>query len=379
MLPKERVLATLQHREPDRVPTGEIGIDYTITEQALGHPTLYRAKWKEYQALWQGRRDEYVESCKRDLVEIVRKLEWDFVPVFLVPPRNAMPNPPRFIDKYTWVETDGRIMRFSPETEGLPVCVQFPPLSPDTIRDESVHLDPSQFELVDHVVHELGDSHFIVGRGGDGSYPYEYYGIIEILTAMIDNPALVHRAVEVETQRAITVNEALLDAGCDAVLPGDDYCSSKGPMMSPAHFRTYILPGLTALVESAHSKGKYLIKHTDGNTWPIFDMLVEAGIDGWHGIQTKVGMDLGKLKAEYGDSVCLFGGVDVDWLIEGTPEQVRQVTRSAIDSAGNGGGLVVTSGNTIMVGVRCENYLAMLETIRTYGAYPLRQEGRSWL
>lgn len=108
-------------------------------------------------------------------------------------------------------------------------------------------------------------------------------------------------------------------------------------------------------------------------------MLVEAGIDGWRGIQTRVGMDLAKLKAEYGDSACLFGGIDVDWLVEGTPEQVRQVTRSAIDSAGSGGGLVVTSGNTIMVGVRCENYLAMLETIRTYGAYPLRQEGKSWL
>ncbi len=80
-----------------------------------------------------------------------------------------------------------------------------------------------------------------------------------------------------------------------------------------------------------------------------------------------------------GDSVCLFGGVNVDWQIEGTPVQVRQVTGSAIDSAGSGEALVVTSGNTIMVGARCDNCLAMLETIRTRGVYPLRQESTSKL
>ncbi len=61
MLPKERVIAALEFHTPDRIPVGETGVDYTITEQALGHPTLYRGKWKEYTALWEGRRDEYAE------------------------------------------------------------------------------------------------------------------------------------------------------------------------------------------------------------------------------------------------------------------------------------------------------------------------------
>ena len=49
MLPKERVIAALEHRSFDRVPIGEIGVDYSITDRALGHETLYRAKWREYQ------------------------------------------------------------------------------------------------------------------------------------------------------------------------------------------------------------------------------------------------------------------------------------------------------------------------------------------
>jgi uroporphyrinogen decarboxylase len=366
MLPKERIVAALHHREPDRVPVGEIGVDYTVTEQALGHPTLYRAKWKEYQALWQGRREDYVESCKRDLVALARKFEWDFVPVFLVPPRNAPARPPRFLDTYTWQEPDGRIMQFSPESEGHAVCIQYPPLSQDVLVEQPVHIDPSQLELVEHVVRELGATHFILGRGEDGSFPHERYGLTELLVGMIDSPALVHRAINIETRKAIAINEALLDAGCDAVLPGDDYCSAKGPMMSPTHWKTFIFPALRALVESAHHKGKYLIKHTDGKTWAILDMLFEAGIDGWHGIQPKAGMDLALLKERYGERACFWGGVDVDVLVEGTPAEVRAATSYAIDSAARGGGFVLTSGNTLMVGVRYENYLAMLDAARAH-------------
>ena len=64
MLPKERVIAALEHRPFDQVPVGEIGVDYPITDRVLGHKTLHRAKWREYEAYWQGRRDEIVTSYK---------------------------------------------------------------------------------------------------------------------------------------------------------------------------------------------------------------------------------------------------------------------------------------------------------------------------
>ena len=55
MTGKERVIAALEHREPDRVPTGENAVDYELVEKALGRPTLYNARWRELQALWQGK------------------------------------------------------------------------------------------------------------------------------------------------------------------------------------------------------------------------------------------------------------------------------------------------------------------------------------
>jgi len=93
-------------------------------------------------------------------------------------------------------------------------------------------------------------------------------------------------------------------------------------------------------------------------------MIIEAGSDGWHGIQPSIGMDPAKLKEMYGNDLCFFGGVDCDTLVAGTPNEVRQETRYAVQHAGNEGGLVLTSSNTLMVGVKYENYLAMLQAAR---------------
>src|SRR3972149_475146 len=60
VLPRERVLKTLAHQEPDCVPWGEHFCDYNVIEQLLGRPTLMHAKIRETKAMWEGRRDEVV-------------------------------------------------------------------------------------------------------------------------------------------------------------------------------------------------------------------------------------------------------------------------------------------------------------------------------
>ena len=91
MLPKHRVIAALNHEEPDRVPTGENAVDYELVERILGHPTLYNARWRELQALWHGRRAEIVADYGLAHVELVHALEWDYVRVPTVPP-NSLPD-----------------------------------------------------------------------------------------------------------------------------------------------------------------------------------------------------------------------------------------------------------------------------------------------
>ena len=366
MLPKSRVIAALEHQQPDRVPIGEIGVDYHVTEKALGRETLYRAKWKEYQANWQGRRDEIVESYKRDITALAKKFEWDFVPAPLVPSRRPRSDPPEFLSQYRWREANGSEWVFSPESEAGAMCVKYPDLSIEDFADPEP-IDESRLEVAAHLVKEFGGTHFILGRpDDDGTFPFwNTVGMEEFLIRMIKQPDFIKRAIEAHTEATLIEQNALLDVGCDAVLPGADYCGTRGPVMSPKHFRQFSFEALKRLCDETHARGAYVIKHTDGYAWSIMPMLVEAGIDAWHGIQPSIGMDLAKLKEMYGDVLCFFGGVDCATLVAGTPDDVRREVRYAIENAGKNGGLVLTSSNTLLVGVKYENYMAMLDAARS--------------
>jgi len=367
MLPKERVIAALEFKTPDRIPVGETGVDYTITEAGLGRPTLYRAKWKEFTALWQGRRDEYVESCKRDIVDLARKFEHDIVPAFLVPSRYKPVPQPEFIGPYRWRMPDGRVFAFSPESEGHPYLISHPEVALDDLEEIPFEIDDSELELVRHVVKEMGETHFILGRPGDGVLPIMKYTLEFLLTGMIERPEVIHRIIELETNYCIKVSEALLDAGCDGVLPTSDLGGNNGPFMSPKMFREFIFPGLKAECDAAHAKGKYLIKHTDGQLWAVLDQMIEAGIDGWQGIQPELGLTLPALQKRYGRRLCFWGGVSMPALINGTEEEVAEEVRVACESAPAEGGLVITCANSVMVGVKYRNYLAQLSAARFYG------------
>ena len=89
MTGKDRLRKALAHQEPDRIPVGEMGIDFPIIEELLGHSTYYRAQGKERQAIWAGKRDEVVRSQKEDLVALVQRLEWDLAPVWITYSNNV--------------------------------------------------------------------------------------------------------------------------------------------------------------------------------------------------------------------------------------------------------------------------------------------------
>lgn len=391
MKPKERMLAVLNGEVPDQIPTGELGVDYPITEYVLGRRTYYRAKYREKSALWAGKRDEVVASQKRDLVDLAQTLKWDWLPVFLTYRAGQDYAPASFIDGTTWKDTYNRTWKYSPITEDI-LCVEMPPPDDKSIEvlREPFSPDESELELVRHVVETLGDSHFIVGRTAielrdaapvigrgpvDGTIPEAYGGLmmdmVDFSLRLIDDPEFVKRLLAAATDRAIEVALALVEAGVDAIIMDSDYCHQTGPWVSPGHFEEIIFPLLKKQVDAIHSAGAYVIKHTDGNTWPILDMVVASGIDGLHGIQPSAGMDLANLKEKYGSEVALFGAVEGQFLINSRPDEIRRLVQSQIMSAGPGGGYVLTSGNSVQLGASPENYLTMLETLRAFGRYPL--------
>ena len=374
MKPRDRVIAALNHQEPDRVPTGENAVDYLLVEEILGHGTLYNSRWREVEALWQGRRAEIVADYITVHIDLVKTLGWDYVRVPVVP-RDREYTRPVMTGPHSWLDDEGNELRFHPEHGAIITKAEDRGMTLDQLPapDEDFEVHPSELEAVKAVAAELGGTHFIIGRTPvDGTFPFvETVGMEEYLLRMIKDPGFVKAAMEAYVLRSLKYIEAMLDAGCDAIMTTDDYCDNKGPIMGPKLFEKFILPGIVKQAELTHSKGAYFIKHTDGNTWRIMDMLLEAGIDGWHGIQPSIGMDLAKLNEKYGERLCFFGGVNCETLIDGSPRDVENEVKAALKGAAAGGGLVIASGNVLQPGVKYENYLAGLNTTKRFGNYPI--------
>jgi uroporphyrinogen decarboxylase len=378
MKPRERVLAALRHSEPDRVPTGENAVDYVLVEQILGHPTLYNSRWREVTALWDGHREEIVSDYVSAHIGLVRALDWDYVRVPVVPRRGEY-HRPKMIGPHAWLDREGHEVHYHPDSGNIAMQKFREDMMISNLPDpdEPFEIDPSELDAMRAVVRELGATHFIVGRSPiDGTFPWQETGGMEsFLVRMVTEPAFVHRAIQVYVNRSLAYIDAMLDLGVDAVMTTDDYSDNRGPIMGPDRYCEFVLPGLIRQSEAIHAHGGMFIKHTDGNVWSILDSFVEARVDGWHGIQPSIGMDLRLLKERYGDALCFFGGVNCETLVAGTPEETRQEARYAIQYAAPGGGLVLTTGNVLQPGTKLENYMAARQAVREYGTYPIGSGG----
>ena len=371
MTPKERVLAALNRQEPDRVPSGEFATDYPVIEAALGRRTFWRAKIREIRARWQGRRDEIVESQKRDIVDFTKKMKLDMVPVMLVPGKDQVVEKPKRIGPNTWRDKDGNILRLAGGSENLLMIKRADEGREYTTGDftyKKPEIDESQLELVRHVINEFGDTHFIFARSGDGSISLPG-GLINGIKLCIRKPEVIRKAVEVGLKHAKYIDKAFAREGVDGLAPGADYGYNRGTFVQPSIIEDLFFPAMKSQCDSAHSLGVKIMKHSCGNNWPIMDLFVRAGYDAYQSIQPTAGMDIGRLKDVYGDRICLWGGVSCERLAAGSVDEIRQLTRRALDQAAPGGGLICASSHSLLVGTKYRNYSAMLEEISRLGAY----------
>jgi uroporphyrinogen decarboxylase len=188
----------------------------------------------------------------------------------------------------------------------------------------------------------------------------------------VRNPRLVDRLAGVITDYYLRYLRNCIEAGADIIFITGDYATTKWPMLSPDHFAKHVIPYLKTLVDASIEGGALTMKHTDGNIMPILDQIVDTGIHGLHPIDPNAGMDLGQMKKDYGDRLCLIGNVDCAHVLTwGSVEEVRQDVKRCIRQAARGGGFICMSSNSIHSGVTAERYVAMVDAIREYGQYPV--------
>ena len=233
---------------------------------------------------------------------------------------------------------------------------------------------PGRYDAVEQVLATYGDHYAVIVHLNDVfSIPRTLMGMENLLVAVATEPELVQALVDMSVDINLKMAKEVARRGAQIVYTGDDVAWTKGPLMSPRHFRALLYPGLCRVMRGFKELGLLVIKHTDGNLWPIIDMIVDSGIDCLDPIDPTAGMDLGEVKAKYGQRIALKGNVDCAHLMSfGTPEQTAEATKTALRKGMPGGGYILSSSNSIHSGVKPENYLAMISTLQEFGSYPMK-------
>jgi uroporphyrinogen decarboxylase len=183
---------------------------------------------------------------------------------------------------------------------------------------------------------------------------------------------LVEAIVDKGLEHSIRIAELAAGMGAELVFTGDDIADNRTTLISPEMWDEIFAPRFKKLSQAFHSFGLYQWKHSDGNIMPVIDSLVDAGIDGIDPVDPLGKMDLSVVKEQYGDRIAIKGNVDcVNTLVNGPQDAVIEEVKRCILAAGRGGGYICSSSNSIHAGVNPQLYKTMVETIHTYGVYPL--------
>ena len=155
----------------------------------------------------------------------------------------------------------------------------------------------------------------------------------------------------------------------DTIIFGDDLGGQNGPLMSPDMYRRYYKPFHKKLWNRAKELADVKVHlHSCGGIEPLLEDLIDAGFDTTNPVQiTCAGMDPKQLKQKYGDRLTFWGGgCDTRHVLpNGTPEEIERHTRELVEIFSPGGGFIFQQVHNILADVPPENILAMFRAVRS--------------
>ena len=142
----------------------------------------------------------------------------------------------------------------------------------------------------------------------------------------------------------------------------DDVATQQSLMISPDMWRKYIKPRMKKFCDLFHGYGAKVRYHCCGSCYEIIPDLIEMGVDVLNPIQPlAVNMDPFKLKKDFGNDICLHGGVDTQQLLpNASANEIYNHVKNLIDVVGKGGGFILGTGHRIQADTPIENILALI-------------------
>jgi len=122
-----------------------------------------------------------------------------------------------------------------------------------------------------------------------------------------------------------------------------------------------VFPIYRQMTDLAHAAGKPFILHSCGNLAQVYDDLIDdCRIDAKHSFEETI-LPVEDFKRQYGHRVTPLGGLDVDLICRGTPEQIRADTRRKIERCFADGHWALGTGNSLTDYMPVENFALVLE------------------
>jgi len=348
---RERVIKTLNHEFPDRVP-----LDGSF------NPLI----WKKLK--------EHFET--EDEEKIREKLGLDF--------RGAKMTPPSSFQEKGCLDPSGEEGWVYPldkdlfEAEwgfrykvrsGVPYYV-YHPLRNISDLDKYEFPDisaPGRFDELEKTVATYKDRYIIVASMWNFfKHAWQLRGFQNFLEDLYLHPEFVEKLLDRLLDFKIKQVKKYVELGVDIIAVAGDIGMQKSMIIAPDMWRKYFKPRLKTLIEESRRKNKdiYWFFHSDGYIEPIIPDLIEIGFNIINPVQPEC-MDPVKIKKIYGDKITLHGTISLQKTLPfGNKEDVKEEVRSRIEKCGYNGGLILAPANVVTPDVPIENILTLYETAK---------------
>lgn len=179
-----------------------------------------------------------------------------------------------------------------------------------------------------------------------------------------DSPELVQRLIDDIGSRILRYNEICLEYdSVGIVMCNDDWGFKNSTMLSHSDLKKYLYPWYRKIIDVAHKRGKFAVMHSCGNFDGIYeDLYTDLKFDGKHSNEDTI-LPVEKAYAQYHTNIAILGGIDIDFMVKNTPEQVYNRCVKMLELSEKDGAYALGSGNSIADYVPAENYFALLRAV----------------
>lgn len=381
---RERVLATLQHSEPDKIPFDIGGAPNTGI-----HIIAYRNLLKQLRYDREVKLGDFIFQTALIDEDILQRLKVDLRGLdFSVFGSEKIPSELKEDEKYFFFTGDWGIKWVMPKINGLyydirqrPLSGRIDPKEIDTLNIPNLpsHEEIDFFKRKAKIYQERGLA--VVLAGPDGGILEHAFGIRgheDFMIDMVSEPSLAKRLLDkILTYKLQYWKLMLKEMGnlVDIVSEGDDMATQESLIISPKLYRSMLKPlhrELFCFIRKNAKKPIFINFHSCGAIKELIPDLIEIGINSLHPVQVSAtGMDTKKLKKEFGQDLTFWGGgVDTQHILSrGTSEEVRDEVKRRIDDLAPGGGFIFAAVHNIQADVPPKNIMAMWEAFNEYGKY----------